>query len=198
MPDAPYQGVYAIDDQNVWITATDTDSNGAIVCYSQDGGDTWQRQGTLETEPDTNFLDISMLPDGTGWAVGRGPNFINTKDYGQNWTHQYGSLDPNQWFFDANAVWATSDQVFWVALDMGTIMRTGDGGLTWVSGSEQTHCYMMGVVALDPNIAWSVGVGSPIPGTIPGSIARTLDAGATWVNQELPVPTGLWNGDFVH
>ena len=43
----------------------------------------------------------------------------------------------------------------------------------------------------DENIAWSVGVGSPIPESLPGSIARTLDAGATWVNQELPVPTGL-------
>jgi photosystem II stability/assembly factor-like uncharacterized protein len=194
VPGVHYQGVYALDTRRVWVTG-DVDSGMGTLVYSSDGGATWQRLGTPETVPDTYFLDIFMLDNGTGWTVGHGPNFLKTTDYGRTWAIQVGSLDPSKWFFDANAVWAASDHVCWVAEDFGQIVRTGDGGETWVSNRQDTTCYMMGVEALDANIAWAVG---NYPAPPEGAIARTLDAGATWVNQDFPVKTGILNVALLH
>lgn len=198
IPEVHLQGVFALDARRVWITGR-ADGGFAVIMASEDGGVTWERLGSASTVPDTYFLDITMRPDGTGWTVGHGPNFLKTTDFGQTWRLQFGSMDPDEWLWDANAVWAVSDRVAWVSQDFGQITRTEDGGASWQTGGEATGSYMMDVEALDANIAWSVGVyHEAATGALIGSIARTIDGGRTWVNQPLPVETGLQGLALVH
>lgn len=197
VPDVHYQGVFALDTQRVWVTG-EKDSGFGTLLRSCDGGATWERLGNAQTVPNTYFLDVHMLPSGTGWAVGHGPNILKTTDFGQTWAISHGSMAPDLWLWDANGVWATNEAVCWVSQDYGQLWRTADGGGHWHVNRGATACYMMGIEAMDANIAWAVG-NYPEPDKQElGSIARTLDAGVTWTQQAFPVQTGLLNISLLH
>ena len=57
----------------------------------------------------------------------------------------------------------------------GTILRTTDGGVTWVAQTSGTTAWLIGVSFTDANNGTAVGTF--------GTIVRTTDGGATWVAQ---------------
>jgi photosystem II stability/assembly factor-like uncharacterized protein len=59
--------------------------------------------------------------------------------------------------------------------DVGTILRTDDGGVTWTRQSSGTTGPLVAVSFPDQNTGAAVGAG--------GTILRTDDAGATWSPQ---------------
>ena len=58
----------------------------------------------------------------------------------------------------------------------GTILRTTDGGGTWVARSSGTTKHLRDVSFADVNNGTAVGNS--------GTIVRTTDGGATWVEQD--------------
>jgi len=191
VPVVHYQGVYALDDRRVWVTG-DTDSGYAVLLRSVDGGATWQRLGSPATVPDTYFLDVYVLPDGTGWTVGHGPNFLKTPDFGDTWSLQYGSMDSHQWMYDANSTCAVNDRTAWTATDNGVVYWTANGGITWNARRTGSAAYVMSVYALSADTLWAVGATFPTG----GAIAHSTDGGQTWQQQTTPVNQGLWGVDF--
>ncbi|MEK9136387.1 MAG: hypothetical protein AAB393_04640 [Bacteroidota bacterium] len=59
--------------------------------------------------------------------------------------------------------------------DFGTILRTTNGGATWVIQSSGTTNGLLGLSFTDANTGTAVGAG--------GIIRRTTNGGATWVSQ---------------
>ena len=57
----------------------------------------------------------------------------------------------------------------------GTIVRTTNGGATWVAQDSGTTSWLNGVSMTDENTGTAVGD--------EGTILRTTDGGATWVRQ---------------
>jgi photosystem II stability/assembly factor-like uncharacterized protein len=74
------------------------------------------------------------------------------------------------------AVVAVSDQVAWTVGQFGTVLRTEDGGTTWLplylGGVAVRLPTLMAVGATDPNHAWIAGVD--------GEFWSTADGGASW------------------
>jgi photosystem II stability/assembly factor-like uncharacterized protein len=62
----------------------------------------------------------------------------------------------------------------------GTILRTTDGGTTWVSQTSGTSNNLFGVSFTDANTGTAVGFN--------GTILRTTDGGATWASQTAGPP----------
>src|SRR5262249_38400098 len=59
--------------------------------------------------------------------------------------------------------------------EVGTILRTTDGGATWTPQSSGTTRFLRGVSFADANTGWAVGDG--------GTILRSSDGGVTWTPQ---------------
>ncbi len=57
----------------------------------------------------------------------------------------------------------------------GTILRTDDGGLTWITQPSGTDAGLLSVSAVDEYTAWAVGTN--------GTILKTSDGGASWQPQ---------------
>jgi photosystem II stability/assembly factor-like uncharacterized protein len=83
-----------------------------------------------------------------------------------------------------SAVAAVSDQLAWAAGDYGTVLRTTDGGNTWLplylGGSAVTLPLLKAIGARDANNAWVVGVN--------GSFWVTSDGGSSWSHTGPPTP----------
>jgi photosystem II stability/assembly factor-like uncharacterized protein len=73
----------------------------------------------------------------------------------------------------------------------GTILRTTDGGATWVAQDSGTTNTLNGVSFTDANTGTVVG-GGPSG----GAILRTTDEGATWVEQDSGTHNGLADVSF--
>ena len=91
-----------------------------------------------------------------------------------------------------NGVFAIDRDHIWLARDSGGILYSTDGGDNYEkqqSGFPGEE--MMRVSAVDQQTAWVV---SPIfGGGNTGHVLHTVDAGQTWINQDIPVITA-WGG----
>jgi photosystem II stability/assembly factor-like uncharacterized protein len=63
----------------------------------------------------------------------------------------------------------------WAVGDMGTVLATSDGGLTWSGQQSGSGLYLGSVVGIDSRTAWAAAQ-SP-------EVMRTTDGGATWERQ---------------
>jgi photosystem II stability/assembly factor-like uncharacterized protein len=123
-----------------------------------------------------------------GWAVGSNVDgygtIIHTKNGGITWVRQGPEMIPDIPIddvaaIDHNNVWVVGlNSVGEGGISYGTILRTTDGGETWIrqgSGSSIPDVGLSGVSAVDNEVAWVVGSS--------GTVLRTIDGGITWVQQ---------------
>ena len=68
----------------------------------------------------------------------------------------------------------------------GVVLRTTDGGTTWVSQDPLVGC-CFDVLFIDANTVAAVGV---------NTIFRSTDGGVTWLEQEKPTFSGLLSVSF--
>jgi photosystem II stability/assembly factor-like uncharacterized protein len=122
------------------------------------------------------------LPPHAGWAIGWGENngavILHTADNGRAWTAQ---VDAAQWpGMPGNDISAVDDQTAWAALGAnspgaaGAILRTTDGGTTWISQTLPAGLAdaVKSIKGLSANEAWAATLG--------GTVLHTADGGATW------------------
>src|SRR6266850_3796219 len=113
------------------------------------------------------------------------PKKLATGSAGPHWVWQnplpQGNTLYGVSFTDANTGTATGDN--------GTIIRTTDGGNTWVIQSSGTTNTLYGVSFTDVNNGTGVGAS--------GTILRTTDGGNTWVGQTSGTTDGLLAVSFI-
>lgn len=117
---------------------------------------------------------------------------LRSSDAGAHWT-QTLSVESADFegvsFADAARGWVVG-----FSGGAGELLRSDDGGLTWVSQRAAvpiTDTFsLQAVQALSRDTVVAVGAGKPLLGTpdAPGLILRTENAGATW--SVVPIPTG--------
>jgi hypothetical protein len=119
-------------------------------------------------------------------AVIRQSNHVNTASLGARWVWQnplpQGNTLYGVSFTDANTGTATGDD--------GTIVRTTDGGNSWVIQSSGTTNTLYGVSFTDTNNGTAVGAS--------GTILRTSDGGNTWFSQTSGTANGLLAVSFTN
>lgn len=126
----------------------------------------------------STLLGIAMADNGDGWISGSNETILNLLWSGNNPTIQVTSSIPNVYdidFYDAQNGIAVGDQ--------GIILRTTDGGATWIleQGPAMNLPSLYGVSYPQPLSAWAVG---------DGGVILKWD-GVQWLQQSSPVNVTL-------
>ena len=162
-----------------WVVGDLSDCYGTIL-YTTDGGDTWERQGSIGEIPNVDLGGVSAVDSNTAWVVGGNEScgvILYTTDGGNTWTRQGEGEIPDA---ELSGVSAVDRNTAW-AVGYGTILHTTDGGNTWVQQGGDTipDVILQGVFAVDTETAWVTGL--PFDGY--ATIFHTTDGGNTWTRQ---------------
>lgn len=166
-------GVRFIDANNVVAVG----ANGTII-RSSDTGYNWiaQQSGT-----EANLFGVGFSNGSVGVTVGARlifvtvlPEILNTSDAGQTWGSQgYSALLTDVKFVDAQRAIVVGYS--------GAMIRTTDGGSSWIPLSSGVTDNLLSVDFVDANTGTATGSF--------GRILRTNDGGNTWTSQ----PSGILN-----
>jgi photosystem II stability/assembly factor-like uncharacterized protein len=152
--------VFFIDDLNGWIAG-----DSGLVLKTTTGGSDWiELTNNINEKLYSVYFESILL----GWAVGK--NIVyRTSDGGLSWqekkrdTAWYYDL----YFADQNNGWVVGD-----SLAYGVILRTSDGGDSWIKIFETYFGYLSSIKFASQNIGYSAGENS--------IVAKTSDGGLTW------------------
>jgi photosystem II stability/assembly factor-like uncharacterized protein len=121
---AGLQSIFFIDQNNGWIAGNTWEGNGEII-HTTNGGEYWELQ---MGDPFSRLNSIYFTDQNNGWVVGS--EIINTTDGGENWTSQ------TSWGHLLNSVYFTNQNTGWVVGYNGTILKTTNGGVTFIEEDE--------------------------------------------------------------
>lgn len=159
-----------LDNNTVgWAVINGLFTTTSWVWHSLDGGKTWQTLNVTNTGPLTG---IAIVDASTLVAVsGTSDLIFRSTNAGVTWTavpHPTGGA----WFGAVRFVPGT--QTGWTVGEGGKILKSMDGGATWVLQRDASHPNnLLDVSFADLNNGWAVG----------GEQLHTTNGGATWVKQ---------------
>jgi photosystem II stability/assembly factor-like uncharacterized protein len=176
--------VKVVGRDDVWVCGTEryrfsSPFSCGVLLHTTDGGMNWEKirfeDSSFHVLTDMFFLDARQ-----GWAVGN--NFVvRTTDAGETWevldvSHIEGEDLMRVFFRDSLNGWA-------MASGGKHMLKTVDGGATWVKWEGNFATYMSGD-AIDmffygPNLGWLVGA---------NTLFLTFDGGQNWHLQK----SGYW------
>ncbi|MBU4173613.1 MAG: hypothetical protein KKB90_04260 [Actinobacteria bacterium] len=161
--DESYDGVTAVDSNNIWAVGT----NGTIVHYD---GLNWTDQESGTTQ---DLTGVDAVNENNVWAVGTNGTILYYD--GTSWTSQNSGT--NDVLTDVSAV--DTDHV-WAVGTQGTILFFN--GSTWTQQGSGTNKDIYGVYSLDANHVWAVGADGII----------LFFNGLTWTQQASGTTTDLF------
>lgn len=149
--------------------------SGGTIVKTTDGGLHWRKfeSGVKEFVYTLHFLSLSV-----GWAAGGYGMIIKTTDGGASWTrvnvHEEdgASNDPSIFGYSSHFF---NDHEGLISGSDGTMRYTNDDGKTFRAYPTNTGDALLSLSFANRRIAWAVGTR--------GSILKTSDGGATWINQ---------------
>jgi photosystem II stability/assembly factor-like uncharacterized protein len=176
--------VFAVGNK-LWIAGQE-----GLILFSADSGKTWKRQ---ETGTKNYLFSIFFTNENHGYAVGDRSTIIETTDGGQKWVAR--KVERSSEGISADMELAMQDPIFydvrftdektgWIAGEFGQLLKSTDGGQTWVPGQNTLMTPDSGIV--DPmDLPTFFGVhmvnnNEGIVSGLDGKIARTRDGGKTW------------------
>ncbi|MEK7353928.1 MAG: CARDB domain-containing protein [Chloroflexota bacterium] len=175
-------------------------SNGWAVGYSgiilrtADGGTTW----TAQNSHTTAFLAaVDFADSNNGWVVGSNGKVLHTTDGGTTWSAQTSNTSMN-----LMGVASLNASQAWVVGEAMSRLYTNNGGATWtVQNQAASRSYnVRSVDFVTPLEGWA-GVVRPWAKDWLAStnvMLRTLDGGATWIEQSLGMTVGQVGIDFIN
>ena len=155
-------GIYFIND-NVGFICGDAGS----ILKTEDGGVTWLN---LNSGVNSVLNDIHFIDEDIGFACGWGV-MIRTEDGGENWIAVDEFPIPTS-SYQMQKIDFPSPMIGFVCGDIGQILKTEDGGITWdffLSGTEES---LQSLDFINDQIGYACGFA--------GTILRTIDGGNTW------------------
>jgi photosystem II stability/assembly factor-like uncharacterized protein len=153
----------------------------SILLYTDDAGETWQRQSAPTR---LELIHIDFASDKRGWIAGAQGTILATVDGGLTWTRQESGTSATIFHIDFR-----SDKKGLAVGERGTMLRTVDGGTNWTPVAVKTRSTLLNVQFISDDKGWAVGRG--------GMILRTEDAGSTWFEQEAGTKQNLYGLYFV-
>jgi photosystem II stability/assembly factor-like uncharacterized protein len=127
---------------------------------------------------------IQFLDDQRGWMVDADGQILATADGGHTWNVQLSGPS------DIKAIDILDGQYGW-GVGEGGLIRTTDGGATWVTWSNQA---LSTVQFVTPNNGWGVEAAPGHPEGL-GSLMKTEDGGQTWTPQGPEVNSVCFTGE---
>ncbi len=151
-------------------------SGGGSVWRTVDGGATWEKQMSRQVEPYRVWMeDVCFAHPDTGFISCSDGKVLLTTDGGNSWVDRrvsYRGISGMSFCNPRNGM----------VLGSRTVLRTGDGGITWEAGGWESNYYTYSISMFDPLNAYVTAVGYGAPGTRMVVMYRTTDGGNTWQN----------------
>jgi len=119
---------------------------------------------------------VSFSGTSQGWAVGEG--ILHTDNGGSSWYRQFSSRE------SLDAVDFVSATRGWAVGEGGVVMRTIDGGATWVRRGTGHSFNLRALDFVDTEYGWAVGADDVV--------LRTTDGGLTWASASIPLVSWGW------
>lgn len=138
--------VFLFNDNIVWVTK----NYGSQVCYSTNGGTSWNTVSTLGILK--SMMSIFFLDSLTAWSVGQDGTIAKSTNGGFNWAQQ---TSPHaNWWMDVKFV---NSNTGFIAGDQGNIAKTTNGGTNWIIKSTFSSAGFNKFYIIDSNNIWAVG-----------------------------------------
>jgi photosystem II stability/assembly factor-like uncharacterized protein len=148
----------------------------SILVFTDDGGDTWQRQRAPSR---AELIHLDFVDDKHGWIVGAEGAILRTFDGGQSWNRQRSDTKATLYHVDFR-----DDKNGWAVGERGTVLRTTDAGETWTPVESKVRSTLLSVQFVNDDDGWIVGRG--------GVALRSDDGGRTWIHQESATKNNLY------
>lgn len=176
------------DLASVWAFSSDkfvaSGGNGTLVT-TNDAGISWTVSYADTLDVRVSLRSMQFVDSLQGWSVGGRdgtmlPRFIyRTTDGGHHWSRQstHNVELVSVFFANEHNGWAVG------GFSDGVILKTTDGGTTWIDRSNDSLDALADVFFIDTLSGWAVG--------IHGFIVKTEDGGESWRNVSLQIPDVL-------
>ena len=211
------QDVYFMDDQNGLVVG-----NGGLMLKTSDGGKTWekmevdmrppgagQRPGGGGGPPGGGFgrggpaplYNIYFIDENVGFITGGRGTILKTEDGGKTWARKMARSDtpgrggrPGGIRANLMGIQMISETTGFIAGSENTILKTTDGGETWVGSSErarvgETRNNLENILFVSPTTGWVIGSF--------GTLLHTTDAGEAWEKRDPGFDNNLFGIHFL-
>jgi len=157
-----------VDDKTGWAAG-----QWGVILATSDGGETWQLQRS-DTTVDRPLFSVYFKDKSHGWAVGLWSLLLATRDGGKTWENVKLPPPPGGGKGDRNLlrIFASGKGTVLIAAEQGTILRSGDEGVTWNYVTTGTKGSFWTGIALKN--------GTLLVGGLRGTLYRSADDGKTW------------------
>ena len=176
-----------INNSTGW-TAGNANYNGEIL-KTTNGGDNWV---TISNTTENYYYNIFFVSEYTGWCLHYDINtweltpIMKSTNGGYNWTEQWTENDPlifltSIFFPSASTGFAIGGKYDSSYSNLSAfILKTSDGGQTWMSQIGDTNTLLRSLYFISPNVGWAVGSTRL---TDNGVIMKTVNGGTSWSRQ---------------
>ena len=188
------------------VVFTDANNGWAVgkfgtILHTSDGGRTWEHQADSSITLNRSLIAVSFVDELTGWAfTERGSFMLATRDGGKTWSREFLSNTSNRsdvFFIDADRGWVSQSQ--------GGVLRTTDGGESWIleRGGTGPTIGTTQVFFLNDELGWISGwrsKGQEFEFALrlsDGMIARTTDGGRSWERHDTGTGRFVWDVEFI-
>ena len=152
----------------------------------------------IEANAPTSLLDVLFMDESTGYAVGAFGMIIETRDGGRNWTPIVARMNniDGYHYYGIDKMSVDGSDVLFLAGEVGLVMRSMDGAVTWEMLSSPYEGSFFGITA-SSNEVLAYGLG--------GHAFISKDLGQSWQaveksdtnTQAISSATVLLDGSFM-
>lgn len=155
--------IFFINSTHGWVAG----GNGNIVSTTN-GGASWQISNS-GFDPNSTCQTMWFTDQLTGWIGGS--DLYKTADGGNSWTKQNIQFNANE----IHDIQFTSNRNGWLAGDMGIIMRTCNGGSSWITeqGARENFQKIRDIHFINDSTGWGCGDDGTIV-SISGTATNTI------------------------
>ena len=204
------QDVYFMDNQNGLAVG-----DKGLILVTADSGKTWnkkevnmrppgagtgQRPGRPPGSGGAALYNIYFVNEQIGFITGARGTILKTEDRGKTWNRKIVRSESNQQGGRARGIRASlmgiqmiTEKTGFIVGTENTILKTTDGGETWVGSSErvrvgETRNNLENILFVSPTTGWIIGSF--------GTLLYTTDSGKTWEKRNAGFDNNLFGIHF--
>lgn len=174
-----------------------------LILHTSDGGKTWHRQSQKGKWAQFSYAHrgIHFVDSQNGWIVGDKSLILHTSTGGLLWLPQDSGLKPLnirgvKYPIDLKDVYFIDNNNGWAVGDLGTIIHTENGGLTWERQSSGATEILWDMHCVDKDNCWAVGSRGTILHTTNGG-KKSLGFFSGWEKQKSLTGADLYGVYFM-
>ena len=165
------------------------------VIYDPIVNDYWSQQGS-NTSDDLN--SVFFLNDQLGWAVGAAygnhATILKTTNGGTDWNILSEPILSGASYI--STCFFINSNTGWIAGFDNNLLKTTDGGVTWVQQLTQNYGDFLSLYFINSSIGWAVGV-NYTASTANSILLKTTNGGSNWTQQNLNLPISIKSVYFI-